>query len=214
MGVMLQMVTAVGHSLCENRVGAEPLAERHVQFGAVRQSTVCAVVHQDRKSELTRADNRNRQNKGKLVGPHRDHRDRAEDQGPCMGDQRNTLPGRPRPHLDKLLLGHQVAGANAKGGHCCFSLPAGELPKELPRALPRALLRDEFPGPTTLSRTDGGGASACWPISRSISAARSSGARPIACPSSVTPIAIAQNRRALVSGSSRERQPRAAISAA
>src|ERR1700691_4164037 len=123
-----------------------------------------------------------------------------------MGDQHNAFPGRPCANLDKLLLGHQVAGAHAKGGHCCFSLPTDELPSELSR--------DEFPAPTTLSRADGGGASACWPISRSISAARSSGEWPIACPSSVTPIAIAQNRRALVSGSSRECQPRAAISAA
>src|ERR1700730_5737087 len=61
-GVMLQMITAVGLGLCKNRVGAEPLAERHVQAGAVGQGTVCSVMHQDRKSELARADNRNRQN--------------------------------------------------------------------------------------------------------------------------------------------------------
>src|SRR5712692_6057605 len=151
-----------------------------------------AVVHQ----------NRNRQRKGERIGPHGHHGDRTEDQGPCMRDQGHALEGGARADLDQLLLCHQVAGAHAKGGHGCFSLPADELSGA------------EFLTPTTLSRAASAGASACGPSSRSISAARSSGERPIACPSSVTPIAIVQKRRALVSGSSRECQPRAAISAA
>src|SRR6266550_5465155 len=159
-------------------------------------------MHQDRKPELARADNRDRQHDGERIGPHRNHRDRAEDERPCMRDQGNALPGEARAYFDELLLGHQVAGANAKGGHGCFSL------------LLDALSGAEFPDLTTLSRAASEGASACGPSRRSISATSSSGERPIACPSSVTPIAMVQKRRALVSGSSRECQPCAAISAA
>src|SRR5450631_1318232 len=119
-----------------------------------------------------------------------------------MRDQGDALEGGPRADLDKLLLGHQVAGTHPKCGHGCFSLPADELSGA------------EFLAPTILSRAASAGASACGPSRRSISAARSSGERPIACPSIVTPIAMVQKRRALVSGSSRECQPRAAISAA
>src|SRR6478672_2209294 len=119
-----------------------------------------------------------------------------------MRDQGNALPGRAGAYLGELLIGHQVAGANPECGHRCFSLlvdtPSGA----------------DFPDLTMLSRAAAGGASACGPSRRSISAASSAGERPIACPSSVTPIAIVQKRRALVSGSSRECQPRAAISAA
>src|SRR5207247_274493 len=200
--VMLQMIAAIGLGFGEHRIGAQPLAESHVQFLAVRQATVGAVMHQDRKPELARADNRNRQHEGERIGPQRNHRDRAKNERPCMRDQGNALPGGPRAYLDQLLLGHQVAGANAKCGHGCFSL------------LLDALSGAEFPVLTTLSRAAAGGASACGPSRRSISAASWSGERPIACPSSVTPMAIVQKRRALVSGSSRECQPRAAISAA
>src|SRR5437764_10353479 len=160
-------------------------------------------MHQDRKPELARADNRNRQHDGERIWPRRNHRDRAKNERPCMRDQGNALPGGPRAYLDELLRGHQIAGADAKGGHGCFSL------------LLDALSGAEFADLTTLSRrAAAAGASACGPSRRSISAARSLGERPIACPSSVTPIAIVQKRRALVSGSSRECQPRAAISAA
>src|SRR5882672_3402767 len=116
-----------------------------------------------------------------------------------MGDQRHALPGGPRADLDQLLLGHQVPGANPKCGHGCFSLSVDELPGA------------DFALRTILSRDVSAGASACGP---SISAARSPGERPMACPSSVTPIVMVQKRRALVSGSSRDCQPRAAISAA
>src|ERR1700730_5592019 len=81
-GVMLQMITAVGLGLCKNRGGAEALAKRHGQSGAIRQRTVRAVMHQDRKPERARADNRNRQDKGERVGPQRNHRYRTENQGP------------------------------------------------------------------------------------------------------------------------------------
>src|SRR5258708_6175580 len=144
-----------------------------------------------------------RQHEGERIGPHGNHRDRAEDQRPCMRDQGNALPGGPGAYLDELLIGHQVAGANAKCGHGCFSLLLDALSAGA-----------EFPDLTTLSRAAAGDASACGPSRRSISAASSSGERLIACPSSVTPIAIVQKRRALVSGSSRECRPRAAISAA
>src|SRR5258708_34134364 len=119
-----------------------------------------------------------------------------------MRDQGNALPGEARAYLDQFLLGHEVASANAKGGHGCFSLLVGELSGA------------EFPHLTTLSRAAAGFASACGPSRRSISAASSSGERPIACPSRGTPITMVPKRRALVSGSSRECQPRAAISAA
>src|SRR5260370_27260868 len=172
---MLQMIAAIGYRLGEHRIGAEPLAESHVQFLAVRQATVGAVMHQDRKPELARADNRNRQHEGERIGPHRNHRDRAEDQRPCMRDQGNALPCGAGAYLDELLLGHQVAGANAECGHRCFSL------------LVDALSGAEFPDLTTLSRAVAAGASACGPSRRSISAASSSGGRPLARPPSGTP---------------------------
>src|SRR3954469_5285605 len=173
------------------------------QFLAIGQTTVRAIMHKDREPELTRADNNNRQHEGEGIGPHRDHRDRTEDQRPCMRDQGNALPRRARAYLDQLLLAHEVASANPKCGHRYFSLSADEI------------LASRFPALTTLSRAaPAAGASACGPSRRSISAASASGERPIACPSRLTPIAIAQNRRALVSGSSRDCQPRVAISAA
>src|SRR5260370_42703446 len=99
-----------------------------------------------------------------------------------MRDQGNALPGEARTDLDQLLIGHQVAGANAKCGHGCFSL------------LVDALSGAEFPDLTTLSRAAAGGASACGPSRRSISAASSAGEPPIACPSSGSPSSMVQHR--------------------
>ena len=141
---MLQMIAAIGYRLGEYRIGAEPLAERHVQFLAVGQATVGAVMHQDRKPKLARADDRHRQHEGEGIGPQRDQRDRAQDQGPCMRDQGDALPGEAGADLDQLLLAHQVAGAHAKRGHGCFSLASDEPPDV------------EFPAPTILSRAPAG----------------------------------------------------------
>ena len=55
-GVMLQMIAAIGAGLGEDRIGAEPLAQRHVQLLAVGKAAMGAVMHQDRKPELARAD--------------------------------------------------------------------------------------------------------------------------------------------------------------
>ena len=127
-GVVLQVIAAIGLGLGEHRPGAEPLAEQQVQFLGLRQAAMCAVMHQDRQPELARADDGNRQHEGEGIGPRRNHRDRTQNQRPCMRDQGDALPGRPRADLDQFLLAHDVAGSHAKRGHGCFSLASDEPP--------------------------------------------------------------------------------------
>src|SRR6185295_11679033 len=54
--MMLQMIAAIGAGLGEDRIGAEPLAQRHVQLLVVGKAAMGAVMHQDSKPELARAD--------------------------------------------------------------------------------------------------------------------------------------------------------------
>ncbi len=123
---MLQVIAAIRLGLGEHRPGAEPLAQKQVQLFAFREAAMGTVMHQDRQPELARADDRNRQYKGKRIGPCRDHCDRTQDQRPGMRDQGDALPGRPRADLDEFLLAHDVAGAHAKCGHGCFPLSSAK----------------------------------------------------------------------------------------
>ena len=56
--MMLQMIAAIGAGLGEDRIGAEPLAQRQVDLLVRRQAAMRAVMHQDREPELARADDR------------------------------------------------------------------------------------------------------------------------------------------------------------
>ena len=53
--VMLQMITAIGARLRKNRVGAEPLAQQQIGLFIRRQTAMRAVMHEDRQSQLARA---------------------------------------------------------------------------------------------------------------------------------------------------------------
>jgi hypothetical protein len=76
--MVLQVIAAIGAGLGEDRIGAEPLAERQVDLLVRRQASMRAVMHQDRKSELARADDADRQQKGQRIGPPRYQCDRAQ----------------------------------------------------------------------------------------------------------------------------------------
>ena len=91
-GVMLQMIAAIGAGLGKNRIGAEPLAQRQIGLLVGRQTSMRAVMHQDRKPELARADDADREQKGQRIGPPCDQRDRAQYQRPGMRDQGDALP--------------------------------------------------------------------------------------------------------------------------
>src|SRR6185437_15220587 len=140
-----------------------------------------------------RADDADRQQIGQRIGPPRNQRDRAQYQRPRVGDQGRALPGRTLPHGVQLILGEKIAGAHAKRSHEVVS-PSDEV-------LPRS--------PTRRSRAPSSvdAAVACAPSARNSSLHISSAARPIANPSTITPIAMAQNLRELSSGARSERQP-------
>src|SRR4051812_10185517 len=122
------MIAPVGKRFGEYRIGAEPLAEKQVALFAARQAAVRAVMHQDRKTELTRTDENNRNDVGQRIGEQRDQRDRAEDHRPGMSDERDALPLDPLAQERKLLLRDQLTGRNAQG--------SGRSHKDRPRSLP------------------------------------------------------------------------------
>ena len=62
--MMLQMIAAIGARLREDRKGAEPLAQEQVCLLIRRQAAMGAIMHQDRKSELARADDADRKRIG------------------------------------------------------------------------------------------------------------------------------------------------------
>ena len=160
--VMLQMIAAIGAGLGEDRIGAEPLAQRQIDLLVRRQAAMRAVMHQDREPELARADDADRQQEGQRIGPPRDQRDRTQDQRPGMRDQGDALPGHALAHGDQLILGQEVAGTHAKRGHDDLS-PSGEL-------IGCVAVADE-----TQPRVVAGGlVVACSPSTRSISAHSSS----------------------------------------
>ena len=115
--VMLQMIAAIGAGLGEDRIGAEPLAQRQIDLLVGRQASMRAVMHQDREPELARADDAHRQQKGQRIGPPRHQRDRAQYQRPRMRDQGDPLPRHALAHGDQLILVQEVAGTHAKRGH-------------------------------------------------------------------------------------------------
>src|SRR3954469_4201794 len=114
---MLQMIAAIGAGFGEDRIGAEPLAERQVDLLVRRQTSMRAVMHQDRKSELARADDADSQQKGQRIGPPGHQRDRSQYQHPRMRDQGYPLPRHALAHGDQLILVQEVAGTHAKRGH-------------------------------------------------------------------------------------------------
>src|SRR5204863_10035785 len=54
--MMGEMIAAVRERFGEERIGAEPLAEKQVALFAARQAAVRAVMHQDRQAQLARTD--------------------------------------------------------------------------------------------------------------------------------------------------------------
>src|SRR5690242_8551261 len=60
--MMLQMVAPIGPRFGEDRIGAEPLAQRQIGLLVGRQATMRAVMHQDGQTELARADDADREN--------------------------------------------------------------------------------------------------------------------------------------------------------
>src|SRR4029453_553870 len=93
------------------------LAQRQVDLLVGRQTAMRAVMHQDRKPELARADDAHRQQKGQRVGPPRPQRDRSQYQRPRMRDQGDTLPGHALAYGDQLILVQEVAGTHAERSH-------------------------------------------------------------------------------------------------
>ena len=75
-----------------------------------------AIVHQDRKPELARADQHDGDDIGQRIGEERNQRDRAEDHRPGMRDQRDALPLDALAQGGKLVRCKQLAGRNAKSG--------------------------------------------------------------------------------------------------
>jgi len=76
-----------------------------------------AVVHQDGKAELARADDRDCENISDGIRPPRDQGNCANDQRPGVRDQRNAFPGHTLAHVGKLVVGQEIAGTHAKRGH-------------------------------------------------------------------------------------------------
>src|ERR1700730_16232148 len=59
--MMLQMIEAISAGFGKDRIGAEPLAPRQVDFLARRQTTMRAIMHREREPELAGADDAHRQ---------------------------------------------------------------------------------------------------------------------------------------------------------
>jgi hypothetical protein len=78
-------------------------------------------VHQNRKAELARADQHDGENVSEWIGKQRNKRDRSEDDGPGMGDQRDAFPLPGIAQECKLGRREQIAGRDAAldcgGGH-------------------------------------------------------------------------------------------------
>src|SRR5437762_10682816 len=91
-----------------------------------------AVMHQDRKPELARADDADRQQKDQWVGPPRDQRNRSQYQRPRMRYEGHPLPRHALADSDQLILVQEVAGTHAKRGHDDLS-PSGESESEASR---------------------------------------------------------------------------------
>src|SRR3954451_8721846 len=151
-----------------------------------------AVMHQDCKPELARADDADGEQIGQRIGPPRHQRDGAEDERPGMGDQADPLPGEALPHGNQFVFAKEITGTHAEGRHDQIS--SSDLV-----AAPSS--------PTRRSFAPGGLAVACGPTTRSNSPVRSCGERPMANPSTITPIATAQNCREVASGSHTLLQP-------
>ena len=88
-----------------------------LRFSLRDEAAVRAVMHQDGEAELARADQHDGDDVCERIGEDRDQRNRAEDHGPGMRDQRNAFPLDALAQMRKLRGREQLAGQNAADGH-------------------------------------------------------------------------------------------------
>ena len=86
-GVVLEVILAVGDGVEKHRIGAQPLAEPHAGARVVRDQAVGAFMHQDRQAKLASGDKGDRKEKRERVGPPGKQRHGAEDQRPGMDNE-------------------------------------------------------------------------------------------------------------------------------
>ena len=92
-----------------HRVGAQPVAGPVVQPAIAEQGAMRGVVHEDRESELPRADDEERRHDGRRIRPARDDRERAGDQAPVDGDRDPALPVAQREQFADVVARQRLA---------------------------------------------------------------------------------------------------------
>src|SRR5262245_42710654 len=114
-GVMGEVIPAIGQGIREYRVGAQPLAEGQVARLVARKAPVRALMHEDGKAELARADHHDGENVGERVGEDRDEGDRPKYDGPGMSDEREAPPFDTPAQGGKLVRRKELPGSDAVG---------------------------------------------------------------------------------------------------
>jgi hypothetical protein len=114
-GVVRHVIGAVGARVGKDRIGTEPLAQRHVAGLVAREAAVRPLVHEDREAELARADQHDGEHVGQRIGQQRNERDRSQNDRPGMGDERDALPFHALAQLGQLRRRHQLADRHAAG---------------------------------------------------------------------------------------------------
>jgi len=66
-------------------------------------------MHEDDETKLARTDQHDGKDVRQGVGENGHKRHRAEDNGPCMGDEGNALPFDPLAQLGELVGRHELA---------------------------------------------------------------------------------------------------------
>jgi hypothetical protein len=85
--MMLQMIGAVAGEIGPDRHSADPLSDPLVDRLVAVQSAMRGLMHQDRQSQLTGADDHDRDQPGQRIGPQRDQCDGRNDRAPGMYHQ-------------------------------------------------------------------------------------------------------------------------------
>mmetsp|Transcript_18519 Transcript_18519/g.30318 ORF Transcript_18519/g.30318 Transcript_18519/m.30318 type:complete len:251 (-) Transcript_18519:117-869(-) len=90
MAVVRQVVVSVGLEVGHDRPAAEPGAHPCVDFGGFEERVMGGIVHQNRETQLPRADEQNGEDCRKRVWPESEERNSSGDHTPAMQDQQRA----------------------------------------------------------------------------------------------------------------------------
>ena len=116
--MVLEMIGAIGDQIGPDRRSGEPLPQKIVDLAIGVQRAVRGVVHQDRKAELSSADNDDGEQPGQGIATPRRQADGSDADDPAVCDEPDAVPGGGLGDRRPLLAVEKAIGRQeADGGH-------------------------------------------------------------------------------------------------